>query len=85
MINLVPLLLFLNLSLTNLGSFISSNVKDKLAHYTIAPSLYERSVVNYEPKNYEDFKKFLIFFCNVKIIESGGYTIFDDNREEQND
>ena len=79
MINLVPLFLFLNLSLTNLGNFISSNVKDKLTHYIIAPSLYERSVVNYEPKNYEDFKKFLVFFCKVKIVESGGYTIFDDN------
>ena len=78
MTSLVSFLLLLNLSLTNLGSFISSNVKDKLTNYIIAPTLYERSVVNYEPKSYEDFKKFLIFFCKVKIIESGGYTIFDD-------
>ena len=78
MISAVPLLLFLNISLTNLGSFISSNVKDKLTNYIIAPSLYERSVVEYKPKDYEDFKKFLIFFCKVKIVESGGYTIFDD-------
>ena len=79
MINIVPLLLFLNLSLTNLGIFISSNVKDKLPNYIIAPSLYERSVINYKPKDFEDFKKFLLFFCKVKIVESGGYTIFDDN------
>ena len=78
MINLVPFLLFLNLSLVNLGNFISSNVKDKLSNYIIAPSLYERNVVNYIPTDFEDFKKFLTFFCKVKIIESGGYTIFDE-------
>ena len=78
MINTIPFLLFLNLSLTNLGNFISSNVKDKLTHYIIAPSLYERNVINYAPTDFEDFKKFLVFFCKVKIIESGGYTIFDD-------
>lgn len=79
MIKILSLFFFLNLSLTNLGNFISSNVKNKLSNYIIVPTLYERNVVNYEPKDYEDFKKFLLFFCKVKIIESGGYTIFDDS------
>lgn len=79
MINLVSLLLLLNLSPINLGNYISENIKGKLDNYIIASSLYERNVINYKPKTFEDFKKFLLFFCNVKIIESSQYTIFEDN------
>lgn len=79
MINLVSLLLFLNLSLTNLGNFISENVRGKLDNYIIASSLYERNVIEYKPESFEDFKKFLLLFCKVKIVESSRYTIFEDN------
>ena len=81
MIKLVSFLLLLNFSSTvNLGNYISENVKGKLDNYIIAPSLYERKVINYKPKDFEDFKKFLSFFCKVKILESSQYTIFDESQ-----
>ena len=67
-------------STVNLGEYISNNVKDKVSNYIIQPTLHERKVINYQPKDFEDLKKYLLFFCKVKVTESGGYVFFEDQQ-----
>lgn len=66
----------------NLGEYISSNVQGKIRNYIIAPTLHERKVINYQPADFEDLKKYLLFFCKVKVSESSGYIFFEDSNNE---
>ena len=64
-----------NNNFVNLGDYVSKNVQLKISKYLIDNPLYDRMVYNYNAKDFEDFKKYITFFCKVKIVE-GEYNLF---------
>ncbi len=64
-----------NNNFVNLGDYVSKNVQTKISKYLIDNPLYDKMVYNYKAKDFEDFKKYITFFCKVKIVE-GEYTLF---------
>jgi hypothetical protein len=64
-----------NNNFVNLGDYVSKNVQTKISKYLIDNPLYDKMVYNYKARDFEDFKKYITFFCKVKIVE-GEYTLF---------
>lgn len=65
----------------NLGDYISRNIQLKISKYLISPSLHSRLVINFEAKDFEEFKKYLEV-CKVKMVEGSEYTLFLDEEEK---